>query len=290
VWNPTLGAGGQFQAFPISTVSATPYFLQANAAFEVRAVHNGDSLVFNENNKGSVATAPLLRTAQEYTTLYIYDGANHPWDMLHIKFDETTTDAQDMVNDGGKLMGGDLNFYSLSSEGKRQSIDVRPYSEGKALPLGITSTYVQDFIIRAESVVLPAGGQLYLHDKLLNQYVTLQQGAEYRFTISKDAASQGDNRFELGMKPGVTQANNSLDVTMAPNPASDDVKLTYRSATSETVTVRLTDLNGVTVYNSNLGIQQNGTITIPLSKFAAGIYMVELTAGNRKVVRRLVKE
>jgi len=211
--------------------------------------------------------------------------------MLHIKFDENTADEQDNVNDADKLINPDFSFYSMSSDSKRQAIDVRPYNEAKVIPLGVQSQTTQDFIIRAESVVLPEGGQLYLHDKLLNQYVTLAQGAEYKFTISKDQVTQGNERFELSMKPATAAiAATGLKVSMTPNPASDDVKLTYASGTNEEVSVRLTDLNGVTVYSKNLGVQQNGTVTVPLDKYAAGIYMVELTSGNRKVVQRLVKE
>ena len=125
----------------------------------------------------------------------------------------------------------------------------------------------------------------------MNQQVALAQGAEYKFTVTKDQATQGNNRFELAMKPAaVLNTATGLEVTMTPNPASDDVKLTYTSGTNEEVSVRLTDLNGVTVYSKNLGVQQNGTVSVPLNKYAAGIYMVELTSGNRKVVHRLVKE
>jgi hypothetical protein len=34
-----------------------------------------------------------------------------------------------------------------------------------------------------------------------------------------------------------------------------------------------------------MGLQQNGSVTIPLNKFAAGIYMVELTTGDRKTTK-----
>ena len=50
------------------------------------------------------------------------------------------------------------------------------------------------------------------------------------------------------------------------------------------------DMSGVNVYGENLGVQQKGTVTVPLNKLASGIYMVELTSGNRKVVQRLIKE
>jgi hypothetical protein len=291
VWNPTLGAGGQFESVPVSTVSAVPYFIQANTAFEVRAANNGDSLVFYESDKGTTATATLLRTLPGYTTLYIYDAGYHPWDMLHIRFDSATTDAQDLVNDADKLVGGDLNFYSLSSDGKRQAIDVRPYSQSAVIPLGITSEYSQEFIIKAESIVTPDGGQLYLHDKWLQQYVALSKGSEYHFTIGKDKESQGNDRFELSMKPNNLPNGAQFSMAMVPNPAQDEVVLSYNTGVvTGDVSVTVTNLSGVTVFTKALGNRQSGTVTLPVHNLSAGVYLVELHNGDRKTVQRLIKE
>jgi hypothetical protein len=71
---------------------------------------------------------------------------------------------------------------------------------------------------------------------------------------------------------------------------SIDVKISFTSGKKEQVIVRVIDISGVSIYNKDLGEQQNGTISVPLSTFAAGIYMVELTQGDQKVTQRLVKE
>ncbi len=290
VFNPFLGAGGQFQAIPITS---TPYYLQANCAFQVRAAHNGDVLSFTENNKGANSTTGLLRAQPEYVSLYIYDANNHPWDMLHVKFNEAATANEDSKFDAGKPSGMDFNFYSLSADNQKLAVDVRPFASEKVIPLGINSTYQQEYTIKAEGVVVPDGGQLYLHDKLLNNSVLLVQGAEYKFTISGDKNTQGDNRFELKMVPAQTaavQAPQGLQVSMVPNPATDKVSITYAFAAAEKVNVRIVDIAGVSVYQSNTGNQASGTVNVNLNGLAAGVYMVEVTAGNQKVVKRLIKE
>ena len=40
----------------------------------------------------------------------------------------------------------------------------------------------------------------------------------------------------------------------------------------------------------SLGAQQSGSVVIPISSLAAGVYMVTITSGNNKLVKRLVKE
>lgn len=292
VWNPSLGAAGQFQAQFINTTTAVPYYIQACNSFQVHAAYNGSTLTFNENNKGATPTANLFKAAPEYISLKVYDANYHPYDMLYVQFNENATDDVDSSIDATKPFGGaDLNFYSLTNDEHKMIIDARKYDTDKVIPLGITAQHAQDYIIKAETVALPTGGELYLHDKLLKQYVKLDQGAEYRFAINSNLTTQGNNRFELTMKPAPAAPSVPvLKVAMTPNPATDEVQISFTQSASENVAVRLLDLSGVSVYNKDLGIQQNGSVTVPLSKFAAGIYMVELTSGNQKVVQRLIKE
>ena len=53
-----------------------------------------------------------MRSLPQYVTLKVYDTNYHPWDMLYLKFDEASTNAED-DDDANKPSGGDLRFYSL---------------------------------------------------------------------------------------------------------------------------------------------------------------------------------
>ena len=291
IFNPYLGTSGQF----VTETIGGSYYLGANESFQVRTTANGNTLSFAESNKGTAVTDALMRTASnDYLTLYIYDNSYHPWDLLHINFNDAATDNEDSRYDGAKPPSpASLNFYSLSADNSKLSIDARPFNEGKAIPLGIKSSYLQDFIIKAQNVAVPDGNQVYLHDKYLQTYTQLQQGTEYKFTISKDAASQGDGRFELSMRKAgaaIAQTAKVLDVQMVPNPATSMVTVTYNAPSKVQTTVRVMDAEGVTVMTQDLGIQQSGSTQISLDKFAAGVYLVEVTSGTQKVVNRLVKE
>ena len=293
VWNPSLGASGFFQAIPISSMSPTSYDLQANVSFQVRANNNGDSINFTESNKTTGINSNLLKAQPEFVTLYVYDANYHPWDMLYLKFTDAAKDQEDNDFDARKLLGSDFCFYSLAADGQKLAIDARPYQAKKVIPLGVTSRYDQEFIIKAEGMAVPEGGRLYIHDKLLKKFVLLQQGTEYRFTISKDKATQGETRFELSMEPAdvaAVSADNNLNVTLNPNPATDEVNIRFSSGGSENVSVRIMDISGVSVYSEQLGQLQSGNIKVPLSAFPSGIYMVELISGNQKVVQRLIRD
>ncbi len=289
VWNPAIGAGGQYMPIPIGTSAPEPFYLPANTSYQVRAAYDGAHLDFQESYKSAERTINLFRAPANAVRFNIYDSNYHLWDVLSLQFNDKASDAEDKLLDAIKPAGLDFNFYSIAADGRRLAVDARPYEGDKVIPLGLNSSFQQDFVIRAESISVPAGGAVTLHDKLLNKYVDMKEGTEYRFTIGKDRATQGNERFELTLKPVATTAR-GLEVSMAPNPASDDVKITFTSGNKDNVSVRIMDVSGVSIYNQDLGTKQNGVITVPMSNFAAGVYMVEITQGEQKVTTRLVKE
>ncbi len=289
VWNPAIGAGGQYMPIPIGTSAPEPFYLPANTSYQVRAAYDGAHLDFQESYKSADRTINLFRAPANAVRFNIYDSSYHLWDVLSLQFNDKASDAEDKLLDAIKPAGLDFNFYSIAADGRRLAVDARPYEGDKVIPLGLNSSFQQDFVIRAESISVPAGGAVTLHDKLLNKYVDMKEGTEYRFTIGKDKATQGNERFELTLKPATTTAK-GLEVSMAPNPASDDVKITFTSGSKDNVSVRIMDVSGVSIYNQDLGTKQNGVITVPMSNFAAGVYMVEITQGEQKVTKRLVKE
>ncbi len=301
IWNPFLGVAGGFLSIPYSTCdcnsggSPIPYYIQANDAFQVRALFNGAQLNFTEARKSATITSSvsLMKANTNYLTLHVYDANYHLYDMLSVRFDSAATEDEDSKYDAGKPTGSEFNFYSVSADHRKLSMDTRPYKSESAIPLGVSSNYAQDYIIRAESVVAPDGGKVYLHDKLLKKYVLLQAGVDYKFAVTAENATQGEDRFELSLNPAaLAEATvvKGLEVNMVPNPASADVHISFTQGKANQVSVRVLDLSGVSVYNESLGIKQNGAITIPLQKMASGVYMVELTSGDQKVVRKLIKE
>jgi uncharacterized protein YjdB len=291
VWNPYLGANGQFQAIPID---GTPYYIEANSSFEIRAANNGSTLTFTEANKSATYNTTLLKKKPDFLTLKIYDEGYKAWDMVHVKFDGNATDQEDCKYDAKKpLSPADLNFYSVTADKKKMNIDARPYTAGKTIPLGITSRVTQEFIMKADNISIPEGGQVYLYDKYLQQSTLIQLGTEYRFRISEDSLTQGDSRFELRMGPAkatdVVAATNT-EITLTPNPAKNDVTLNYTAKNAQEATVTVSNIAGEILITKSLGASKNGKVNIALQNLPAGAYMVTFVSGNEKITQKLIKD
>ncbi len=291
VWNPYGATAGMFVAVDETTLN--PYIIPANTSYQVRAAFDNAVLQFNESNKAPSPSITLLKQVDDYVSLNVYDTSYHIWDMLKLKFDDQAKDVEENTNDAGKPVNPDLNFYSWSADRHPLSIDVRPFESGRVIPLGLTSNYVGRFIIKADDYHVPAGSKLYLHDRLLETFTLLGAGAEYAFDVTKDEATQGDSRFELGLETEqsrVTPATTGLKAMVMPNPARESVTVTFQAPASGETTLRMLSVEGVCVYTQAFGSLQGGSLTIPLSNISDGVYLIELTSGNEKVVYRLVKE
>jgi len=82
---------------------------------------------------------------------------------------------------------------------------------------------------------------------------------------------------------------NITNITLVPNPATDVVKVVVEMGTTQSVDFKMIDITGKIIYASHETTVQ-GTIVheISLNEYAAGIYIVEIAAGNQVVRKRLV--
>jgi hypothetical protein len=290
VWDPSLGATGQYVT---KVPNGTPFYIRMGNSFQVRTLADGNTLDFTEANK-STTTSTMLRTFTEGVGLSVYDATYHPWDQLTVKFSSDASDKQEVL-DASKLEGpADLNFYSVSSDNNKLSIDVRPFSADNAVQLGITSNVKSSFIFRADRFDIPEGATVYLHDKYLNKFKQLALGTEYAFSINEDPASQGDSRFELTadktVRNTITSTKIALEASLAPNPATTEVEVSFTSVNNSATDIKVTNVSGETVFTRSLGNVTSGKITIPLTALASGVYIVTVNSGDARIDKTLIKQ
>lgn len=286
VWNPSIGAGGQYMAIPIGG----DYNIQSCAAFQVVADHDGATLSFHESDKAVHANVNLFRQANDMTTISVYDSADHLWDKLDIRFSGKGSEGYDRKLDALKPMSTDFSLYTLSSDGQKLTIDDRPVSKDMVIPMGVYSSYAQQFKLRADNIAVPDGEELLLHDKLLERYMPLSAAKEYPFLVTADKKSQGNERFELMLMRKLSEAG-AIDLSVWPNPVAGELTLTLRRGSEDSQAgILITDMNGVAVYEQAVSPGIYTTTKVPMDKLAAGMYVVEVRCGDNKVVKKIIKD
>ncbi|MBP9741127.1 MAG: T9SS type A sorting domain-containing protein, partial [Chitinophagaceae bacterium] len=95
------------------------------------------------------------------------------------------------------------------------TLDSRPIANNTIIPVGFTSTIQSNFEIALNSNTLNNGLDVIVKDKFLNVEHTLTASTPYSFAVTADAASQGENRFELVFRNSSALPTNFVSVSAA---------------------------------------------------------------------------
>lgn len=290
VWNPYLAATGQFQAIPIGISAPIPYILQSGGGFQVRATHANDSLIFQESNKASRPSSTLLKSNSCGVTLSVFDQDNHLWDSWLLQLDSNATPTLDEQWDALKAHGSDFNLYSLTSKNIRLAIDSRPYASESIIPIGIHSNYTQTFVFKFDRISIPPNTLLYLKDKLLKSSVVVERGTQYTFNVTKNANTQGDDRFELLLQTLALRDSQYPSWNIAPNPASGALQIHFDSIPQGTVSIEVLSVTGASVYQQTYDSITNSHLTVSSKQWPSGVYLIKILCNGHACSHKFVKE
>lgn len=281
VWNPNGGTLGTYENYTFNT----SYILPSFSSFFVQTSAN-DNITIKEAAKTTDAATSLFGNddqLSEMFTLTVKDNkaaGTITWDKMDVLYDDKSSVSLDL-HDGTKMYNSEVNLYSITGNNKL-SIDSRPYNAaGETIPLGFTSSAQHNYTIVINNYNLDNGKEVYLHDKYNNSWTLIENNATYDFTTTSDTATQGENRFELVQKQApVVIPVTSFSVKLAPNPASDRVKIIFSNKEQQNTIITLANAEGKTIKIIDAGNVQSGTITIDVKGLAKGVYYILFNGKN----------
>jgi hypothetical protein len=226
-WDAQAGpTAGAYRTKLVGSAASLPM----NGVFVVQP-SSATSIAFVEADKTSTDTTIMFRTTTQSGLLelqVLYN--NYPSDNMFVRFNTASSDNKDAM-DGEKLNNPEVNFYALSLDNKKLSLDTRPFAENKIIPLGFTATAANSFKIKVADYGITEA--TYLKDKYLNTTTQLFAGTEYSFSVDPAIpATLGENRFELMMKTNNALPATFLNVTAAQKNAGLEVSWTTANETN----------------------------------------------------------
>jgi hypothetical protein len=114
----------------------------------------------------------------------------------------------------------------------------------------------------------------------------------YAFTVTEDQATKG-HRFDIVMGiEVVTSIGKTADrfkAFLLPNPAQQQVMVSIQRPDEIADThVRLVDVRGVVLYETMIKATDDAQISYEVGSLAKGVYLVEITHGKQRIVKRLM--
>jgi hypothetical protein len=112
----------------------------------------------------------------------------------------------------------------------------------------------------------------------------------YSFSTDANAASQGNNRFELVSKqaPILSSPESTITIKLSPNPVADLLKITFTNVEKANTTISIANAEGKIVKTVDAGFVQNGQINLDVKVFSKGTYYVTLNSGTEKKTEKLI--
>ncbi len=112
-------------------------------------------------------------------------------------------------------------------------------------------------------------------------------------TVSDSTDCYSTSVADTSFLMNISLDENALERSMViyPNPAHDEVKVSFDPLGSSKMDLRITDLSGKEVISQKVD-NLNGKVDfiVNIGKLADGVYMIEVSNGELKAIRRLVKQ
>jgi len=282
IGNPVLDVGQGFfvrVAQPGTAVSLT----LTNAARRVDA----NPAVFQRSTADmrpqlSVRLASAAGLADE-TIVYFEAGATAAFDPA---FDARQVAAPS---------GGEPAVWAVAASGEALGISGLPLvgAAGAVVPLGVALPQAGAFTFSAPSLLNLAGQMVWLDDAMMGSSTRLDGGGSYAFGAGAGALS---GRFTLRFGPAAPLATAvgalAASVSVYPNPARASLTVRVPAvAGASAFRVELLNALGQCVGQAQGPLAAaGGTLVLPLTGQAAGLYVVRVSLGKKWVSKRVVVE
>jgi hypothetical protein len=87
----------------------------------------------------------------------------------------------------------------------------------------------------------------------------------------------------------IENTNNTMSLNLYPNPTNGDFLVSYTLVNTDKVSISIYDFMGKKIDSKLVnGILGLNTISISGNEYAKGIYLIEITTGNKKETKKLI--
>ncbi|TBX70717.1 T9SS type A sorting domain-containing protein [Flavobacterium silvisoli] len=115
----------------------------------------------------------------------------------------------------------------------------------------------------------------------------------WTLTVTDNNPNNTGTLVSWGLDFGCTLANNTYeisDLAIYPNPNKGNFNIQFSNAASNDIKVNVFDMSGRKIFENNYSSQATFNENIQLNNAAAGVYLVSVTDGTRKMVKRIIVE
>ena len=188
----------------------------------------------------------------------------------------------------GNLVGGTYDAYVQDANGCELSQSVTVSAPDSIAITGLVTNSASDVPTGEIDITVSGGDGNYTFvwsSGDATEDLTGIGADDYTVTVTDGNGCTGTATFTVSEETSREGALNNLSATVFPNPTSGKVFIQTSKDIGQSLTVNVFDLSGRLVQTTEL---PTGTAVLDMNGQAAGVYLLELTAGDRREVKRVV--
>ncbi len=314
-WDPTLMGNSKMGAFVaynsvtgMSNNGASSFNanIPSGAAFFVQTSGNNPSLTFDETNKvipstrNGNNTSPIQITLPKISfQLFVGNNQNNTISADGAVVAYNTNYSTGLSDeDAIKLDNPDENI-AVKSNAKLLTIEGRPsisYNDSIQLYLYNLQPLIYNLQVNVTALNNVGANEAFLVDKLAGvEYPLNTTSSNINVAFVATPNNLNSDRFYVIFNKNsgfpVSNPNLGLPITVTvPSPVISTATVTYSLPQASNFSIKLLSVDGKLLYEKNFPSQQQGQISIPMSQYSQGFYLVEFMVGDKKINRRVFKQ
>lgn len=283
IWNPSLGNKGGYMAIPFKQKQLLNPFEAIILLTDSTALNE---ITITEASKTTEWNKGIIEDYQEeagyYATIDLLSNQTLH-DRLIIREEAGARNGKDSL-DALKLMNPGINLFSIVTDSIQLAIDSRQFQEQTIIPIAFNNIAEGNYRFQIFDAFMPTSFKMVLYDTYTNKTLSLIKDSSYQFSITSDTLSKARNRFFIGkwIPKASNPLLNLLTVKVYPNPARNELRVTFKSAVTANSSIRLYHLSGTLIKTFQIGSMQQGLVTIPIGDIANGQYYIQVISGSNQ--------
>ena len=269
--------------------NSSNFDLAPGQAFFVRA-NKSTTLNFAESNQKTGADS-FQKSSKSKIKLTVLNGKTHRY--AEVYYLDNTTKGFDRGYDG-EVFGGIADSFSLythlleNNQGKNYQIQALPNSdiETMVVPVGLKLGKDAEITFKLEADNIPAGLKVFLEDRQEGVFTQLDVvDAAYKVSLNKSSDEVGRFYLHTSAKSALSTDNINLQGVSIYQSNKSTLKVTGLKTGKSTISI--VNILGKQITNSSFNTT-NGNKEIQLPNMASGVYFVQLTNNEGKLIKKII--
>lgn len=286
-WNAQIGSNGRgayvnFNATGnISSDGNVNQYIGSGSAFMVQTSGSSPSLTIEEQDKVSneQGSQMLGKSKDLGLRIHLLENDSQIVDALYVYQNDLANDQLDAF-DSEKWLNPGLSFYSLTSEGKKVSIQgFKELLQGREIALGMENPEFKNYTLQFREWK-HQDWQLVLMDQFKQTKTIIETPALYSFSVNDNQASGAINRFKLMFQQkvtGIATREQIPEIHMFPNPSTHSISLQIRNSKGSNYQYQISNHLGQEFEQGSLNFEKQSRHELSIENLCSGIYFIRLS-------------